>query len=129
MDEKYKTFCLIAVVILLAIIFVFCRGSDTVTTDDNSYSSTIQQIEGNNDGARNEIGYARGKLADASDGLDRAIQRVDSLEDRAAADQRTVEQSRNIVADSRKLIEEERGIFAEIEKANRPQDESKGQTT
>ena len=129
MDEKYKTFCLIAVVIMLAIIFVFCRGSDTVTTDDNSYSSTIQQIEGNNDGARNEIGYARRNHADASDGLDRAIQRVDSLEDRAAADQRTVEQSKNIVADSRKLIEEERGIFAEIEKANRPQDESKGQTT
>lgn len=120
--------------LLLCCLFVFCvivgwfgRGyNDDRVTDSNDASVTIQQVERDNQSARNDIGDAAAQIDDAKSALvsgqadiAAATGRVDELQERADADAAVLDECKGIIDACRIQLEEAKRIFADVDRENK----------
>ena len=99
---------------------------DGRTTDSNDASIKIQQVERDNQSARENIGNAAVKIDDAQSALiggqadiNRAAGRLNELQKRADSDAAVIDECQSIIDVCRINIEEAKRIFADIDKENR----------
>lgn len=132
MYEKIKKhYRFIAAFFIVLIIFtggwLVCRYYDLGAARDGSDATvTIQQIKDDNQSARDDIKSAGDQIGEAKRGVDRAIsgindslQSVGKLQERTGANQREIDECRNITTESRRNITEASEIFRDIDKANK----------
>lgn len=125
MDAK-KTIAVVLLVCLCVIVGWFGRGYyDDRDTDSNDASVTIQQVERDNQSARNDIGDAAAQIDDAQATLvsgqadiAAAAGRVDELQRRADADAAVIDECQGIIDACRIQLEEAKRIFADADRAN-----------
>ena len=126
MDAK-KTIAVVLLVCLCVIVGWFGRGYyDDRVTDSNDASVTIQQVERDNQSARNDIGDAAAQIDDAKSALvsgqadiAAATGRVDELQERADADAAVLDERKGIIDACRIQLEEARRIFADVDRENK----------
>jgi hypothetical protein len=129
MNVNTKKVCYIIGVILIVIAFgIFMRGyySDRAESDGNDAINTVQQIERNNQSARDENTEANSLNESIGTELDAgqtdvsgATESVGRLQDSASERAGIISQAKDGLADSQLLIDEERSIFADIDRANK----------
>lgn len=126
MDAK-KTIAVVLLVCLCVIVGWFGRGyNDDRVTDSNDASVTIQQVERDNQSARNDIGDAAAQIDDAKSALvsgqadiAAATGRVDELQERADADAAVLDECKEIIDACRIQLEEAKRIFADVDRENK----------
>jgi peptidoglycan hydrolase CwlO-like protein len=129
MNEDKKRYIIIAVVLVVSL----CTGAwllhryydRSAAADGHDATVTVQQIERDNERARDDVDESQNINRDTQAELDcgqtdiaaaqqSASRLSDSLDERAAA----IESAEQQIDRSEQLISEERGIFADIENAN-----------
>ena len=126
MDAK-KTIAVVLLVCLCVIVGWFGRGYyDDRVTDSNDASVTIQQVERDNQSARDDVGNAateidnaQSKLNSGQADVNTAIGRLDELQDRADADATIIDECQSIIDVGRINIEEAKRIFADVDRENK----------
>lgn len=118
-------FMFVAVMFFIWGIWLLYTANRTV----NEYSDvhdTVQQAETDNRSARQQIGNASAEIDSAQKQLGRSIQRTDRITERTQQAKRRVNDNSKIIGECQNLIdsgrrdvEEARGIFADIDQANK----------
>ena len=125
MDAK-KTIVIVLLISLCVIVGWVGRGYyDDRVTDSNDASVTIQQVERDNQSARNDIGDAAAQIDDAKSALvsgqadiAAATGRVDELQERADADAAVLDECQGIIDACRIQLDEAKRIFTDIDCEN-----------
>lgn len=126
--DKHKQIiiCVICIVAVIAASWLVCRYYGNVGRNaSRNATESVQQIEGNNDAARSANNEAKQLGQSAQTELDRGQADIDSAHEstRRLSDsfnERTelINEAINQLSNSKRLIDEERGIFADIDRAN-----------
>lgn len=125
MDAK-KTIAVVLLVCLCVIVGWFGRGYyDDRDTDSNDASVTIQQVERDNQSARNDVGDAAAQIDDAKSALvsgqadiAAAAERVNELQSRADVDAAVLDECQSLLDVGRKQLTDARRILADIDGEN-----------
>ena len=117
--------CITTFVFFVFGIWLLYTASRT-TNDYNNLHDTVQSIENDNRSARQQIDSASKQVESAQKQLDRSIQRTDRITERTQQaksrvddNSRIVNECENIVSAGRRDVKEARGIFADIDQANK----------
>ena len=131
---KIKEFCKNHIVDLVCIttfvFFVFSiwllYTASRTTNDYNHVHDTVQQAEADNRNARQQIGNASEEINSAQKQLNNSIKRTDRITERTQQAKKRVDGNSKIIGECQTLIDagrrdtsEARGIFADIDKANK----------
>lgn len=132
--EKIQEFCknhIVDVFMCVAVLFFVlgCWCLYTANRTANEYhdvNDTVQQIESNNQQARQQINsaagkveYAQSKLNDSIKRTDRITERTQQAKNRFDGNSKIIGECQNLIDSGRRDVEEARGIFADIDKANK----------
>lgn len=125
-DFVYKHFAYLFIVISALCI---CGGIYLFHVSDEIYQhdgAAVQHVESDNREARQQIGNATAEINSAQKQLSVSIKRTDRITERTQQaksrvddNSRIVRECEDIVSAGRRDIEEARGIFADIDKANK----------
>ena len=122
---------IVDIVCITAFIF-FVLGSWLLYTANrtvNEYSDvhdTVQSVESDNREARQQIGNATAEINSAQKQLSVSIKRTDRITERTQQAERRVDDNSKIIGECQDIVdagrrdtEEARGIFADVDKANK----------
>ena len=115
------------VAVLFFVVGCWCLYTANRTENDNrNVHDTVQQIETDNRSARQQINSASKQVEHAQKQLGRSIQRTDRITERTQQAKKRVDGNSKIIGECQNLIdsgrrdtEEARGIFADVDKANK----------
>ena len=131
---KIQEFCknhIVDMFVCIAFLFfvVECWSLYTASRTTNEYRDvhgTVQSVERDNQQARQQIDSAAGKVESAEKQLDRSIQRTDRITNRVNGVKKRVDNNKEIIGECEDIVSagrrdtaEARGIFADIDKANK----------
>lgn len=130
MNEELKKNLLlvgIACVLVFAGCWLYSRYvDDRARADSHDATESVQQAQGYNQSARNDIDDATDKIESAPSALDRgqanldtATGRLDEMQGRADADAKLIDDSQRLVKQSRADIAEAKRILDEIDAGNK----------
>ena len=132
--EKIQEFCknhIVDVFMFVAVMFfaICCWCLYTANRTANDYHDvhdTVQQIETDNREARQQIGNASEQIEHAQNKLNNSIKRTGEITNRVNNAQKRIDGNAEIVRECQDIIEagrrdtaEARGIFADIDQANK----------
>lgn len=117
----------VCVAVLFFVIGCWCLYTANRTTNDyNHATDTVQSVESDNRNARQQINSASKQVESAEKQLRRSIQRTGEItesvkrtKERTDGNSKIIGECEDIVSAGRRDIEEARGIFADIDKANK----------
>lgn len=132
--QKIKEFMqgnIVSIVIISACAFFVlgCWLLYTANRTVNEYSDvhdTVQSVESDNREARQQIGNATAEINSAQKQLSVSIKRTDRITERTQQAERRVDDNSKIIGECQDIVdagrrdtEEARGIFADVDKANK----------
>ncbi|WP_329756402.1 hypothetical protein [Allisonella histaminiformans] len=132
--EKLQEFCkshIVDVFMCVAVIFFVlgCWCLYTANRTANEYHDvhdTVQQVKADNRNARQQINSASEQIEHAQKQLNVSIKRTDRITERTKQVKRRVDDNSRIIGECQNLIdsgrrdvEEARGIFADVDQANK----------
>lgn len=130
---KIQEFCknhivdvFMCVAVLFFVVGCWCLYTANRTANDyNHVTDTVQSVESDNQQARQQINSASAEINSAQKQLRRSIQRTGEItesvkrtKERTDGNSKIIGECQDIVDAGRRDIEEARGIFADIDKAN-----------
>ena len=116
-----------------AFIFISCiiggwlyYTANRTANDYHHVTDTVQSVESDNQQARQQIGNATAEINSAQKQLSVSIKRTDRITERTQQAERRVDDNSKIIGECQDIVdagrrdtEEARGIFADVDKANK----------
>ena len=100
--------------------------ANRTANDYHHVTDTVQSIESDNQQARQQIGNATAEINSAQKQLSVSIKRTDRITERTQQAERRVDDNSKIIGECQDIVdagrrdtEEARGIFADVDKANK----------
>ena len=115
------------VAVLFFVVGCWCLYTSNRTANEyHDVHDTVQQIETDNREARQQIGNASAEIDSAQKQLSISIKRTDRITERTQQAERRVDDNSKIIGECQDIVdagrrdtEEARGIFADVDKANK----------
>ena len=115
------------VAVLFFVVGCWCLYTANRTENDNrNVHDTVQSVESDNQQARQQINSASKQIEHAQKQLSVSIKRTDGITERTRQAERRVDDNSKIIGECQDIVdagrrdtEEARGIFADVDKANK----------
>lgn len=117
-DKAVKISLIVAGVILICNDVYWRWHSRSSTPTDNDVSRTVESIQKSNKSAGSEIEFGRREFETAEEHVNRTADAIKRSEEAAHSNARSVDELQTLVSECKGIVEAQRGIIREIDRAN-----------